>query len=69
LSWREDDTHFHLAWRELDGPPVSPPVRKGFGSRLIAMGLGSGRVQTEYLPQGFLLELSAPVSHLRQASM
>lgn len=69
LSWREDDTHFHLAWRELDGPPVSPPVRKGFGSRLIAMGLGSGRVQTEYLPHGFLLELSAPVSHLRQASM
>ena len=25
-----------LHWQEDDGPPVSPPTRRGFGSRLLA---------------------------------
>jgi two-component sensor histidine kinase len=31
----------HLEWREADGPPVSKPTRKGFGSTLIERALGA----------------------------
>jgi two-component sensor histidine kinase len=41
-------------WNEHGGPPVQPPVRRGFGSRLIAMGLvGTGGVELRYLATGF----------------
>ena len=29
----------HLEWQETNGPPVSPPRRRGFGSRLIEQAL------------------------------
>lgn len=66
LSWSVDTGQFHMRWQEVGGPEVMEPERKGFGSRLIRMGLGSGDVRTEFHPKGFLLELSAPASHLRQ---
>ena len=36
LTWevRPDGTR-RFSWREIDGPPVSAPTRRGFGSRLI----------------------------------
>ena len=36
LAWevRPDGTR-RFSWREIDGPPVSTPTRRGFGSRLI----------------------------------
>ncbi|MEX6509108.1 PAS domain S-box protein [Jiella sp. M17.18] len=30
-----------LTWREASGPTVTPPTRKGFGSRLLMSGLGA----------------------------
>lgn len=68
LVWSADDGALHLAWIESGGPRVSAPTRKGFGSRLIQMGLGAGRVRTEFDPDGFSLELSAPLSHLQSDS-
>jgi two-component sensor histidine kinase len=48
-----------LVWQEMDGPPVRPPVRKGFGSALIERALegdrGSARV--EYTPSGLVCAL------------
>jgi len=67
LSWTQEGGDFLMTWREVDGPAVMLPSRKGFGSKLIAMGLGSGSVKTEYLAEGLLLQLSSPVSHLQQA--
>ena len=34
--WRRLDSHTCVSWRESGGPPVRPPTRHGFGSRLIA---------------------------------
>lgn len=68
LVWSTDDGVLHLAWIESGGPRVSEPTQKGFGSRLIQMGLGSGRVRTEFDPDGFSLELSASLSHLQSDS-
>jgi two-component sensor histidine kinase len=67
LRWSLDAERLHMSWEEGGGPLVSEPTRKGFGSKLIRMGLGSGDVRTEYRPQGFFLELSTPASHLKQA--
>jgi two-component sensor histidine kinase len=51
-----------LEWSEKDGPPVVPPRRKGFGSRLIERGLAQelgGEVKIEYDPQGVWCEINA----------
>ena len=44
-----------LRWRELGGPPVKPPTRRGFGSRLIERGLAAelrGGAQLDFAPAG-----------------
>lgn len=52
-----------LRWTERDGPPVEEPRTKGFGSRLIRMGIaGEGGVEKRYLPTGFEAEFRAPLS-------
>lgn len=43
-----------LDWREAGGPPAAEPARKGFGSRLIAIGLGTGSADVSYPPEGLV---------------
>lgn len=53
-----------LSWREKDGPPVAPPLRKGFGSRVIERGLThelEGTVQLDYHPDGLICTMNIPV--------
>ncbi|WP_332684521.1 PAS domain S-box protein [Bosea sp. (in: a-proteobacteria)] len=55
---------FILHWRETDGPPVTPPTRKGFGSRLIERALAAelgGEVSVEYEPSGLVCTIVAPL--------
>lgn len=55
-----DDPQLTAVWREENGPTVTTPTRKGFGSRLIGMGLiGSGGAKLAYLPDGVTAEFSA----------
>lgn len=52
-------------WQEHGGPPVVPPTRKGFGSRLIERGLAGavgGEVSMRYAPEGLVCTLVAPQS-------
>lgn len=48
-----------LVWREIGGPPVTPPSRRGFGSLLIDRGLGNetGGACIEFNPQGLVCTL------------
>ncbi|MCJ2124509.1 sensor histidine kinase [Methylobacterium sp. J-077] len=53
---------FH--WRETGGPPVRPPSRQGFGSRLLQRVLITqvqAEVETDYDPEGFSLTMRAPI--------
>ena len=53
-----------LYWREKDGPRVTPPLRKGFGSRVIERGLTKeleGTVQLDYRPDGLICTMDIPV--------
>ncbi|WP_337267632.1 HWE histidine kinase domain-containing protein [Oryzifoliimicrobium ureilyticus] len=61
ITWSVDDNDsFHLLWQERGGPPVSPPKRSGFGSRLtgrIVAAYFSGEGNTTYHPEGVTFEL------------
>lgn len=41
LSWQiseeQGKSFLHIDWREENGPPVTPPTRSGFGSKLIEL--------------------------------
>ncbi len=68
VVWHVDPGALHrltLHWEERGGPTVSPPARKGFGSRLIAASLKSdlaGEARIDYRPSGLVcvLTLSLP---------
>ena len=48
------ETELEIDWTEQGGPPVSPPNRRGFGSRLIERSLGhlGGEAKLDYAPEG-----------------
>lgn len=53
-----------LDWIERGGPPVAPPARTGFGSRLLKRGLAhdlGGEVRLEFAPQGVRCHIRAPL--------
>ena len=53
-----------LRWEEIGGPPVSPPTRQGFGTRMIERALASelgGTAEIEYRPRGVVFTLEAPL--------
>ncbi|MDG2528448.1 sensor histidine kinase [Caulobacter endophyticus] len=65
LNWAIEGDRFVLEWREAGGPPVTPPVRKGFGSRLIAAGLRAAReAELVYAPEGFPARFTAPLERM-----
>ncbi|GJE19040.1 sensor histidine kinase [Methylobacterium marchantiae] len=68
ISWRlsEDSTGMmlHLDWSEFDGPPVRPPTRQGFGSRLLQRVLTAqvrAEIAASYPTEGFRMTMTAPL--------
>jgi two-component sensor histidine kinase len=69
LTWKTYEappgtTRLRLEWRETGGPYVSPPARRGFGSRLIERGLATemaGTVTMTFDPQGLVCVVDAPL--------
>lgn len=64
LSWRFDGRpdRLRLEWIERGGPPVAPPTRRGFGSRLIERALRGelhGSAVTTYAPEGLTCVMDA----------
>ena len=63
LTWEvtgeEDAQSVRLTWRELGGPPVVPPERKGFGSFLIERALqgDGGGAKLDFNPNGLICSL------------
>jgi PAS domain S-box-containing protein len=67
LTWEPageaDAQAVRLTWRELGGPLVAPPERKGFGSFLIERALqgGGGKAKLDYNPNGLICSLEVPI--------
>jgi len=64
LGWTydADSRALEVTWTESDGPSVSPPTRKGFGSRLIERSLRGelkGEAVMDYRPEGLACRLRA----------
>lgn len=65
VSWRREGELVRMEWRERGGPPATAPKRKGFGSRLVGLGLtGNGGVEEDFGPEGLAVRLSASVESL-----
>jgi two-component sensor histidine kinase len=67
LAWtiepRPEGDRLILCWQEKDGPPVTPPTRKGFGSRVIERGLPhelQGTVNLDYRGDGMVCTINIP---------
>jgi two-component sensor histidine kinase len=66
LHWHLDGEDLLVHWREVGGPAVVAPAHRGFGSRLIDMGLsGSCRVERRYPVSGAEVDLRVPRADLR----
>ena len=71
LTWKidhsVDEPLFRLLWREIGGPAVTTPTRRGFGEllvRRIAPRDVAGRSTVNYDSQGLRYELEAPLKEL-----
>ncbi len=54
----------HWEWREIGGPEVKTPARRGFGSFLVSRVLAAdfgGEVKVDYAPDGLTVVLNAPL--------
>jgi len=63
ISWRHAARGIDFEWREVGGPPVVAPTRRGFGSRLIesaATDFAGAGVLT-YEPTGVVWRLKSPL--------
>jgi len=64
VSGEATDRRFAFSWAERDGPPVVPPARTGFGTRMIERVFAryvSGPAAMTYAPDGLRFEIEAPV--------
>jgi PAS domain S-box-containing protein len=62
-----DTRRCRLEWREIDGPPVVPPTRRGFGSRLLEQGLAydlAGEVRLSFERAGLVCTIEAPIGEI-----
>ena len=65
LDWsRKGGANVELVWTERGGPPLQPPSRKGFGTRMIEASASqiNGTVHIDYAPEGLRVrfEFSPP---------
>jgi two-component sensor histidine kinase len=65
IDWSIDGDLLHIEWRESQGPKVTTPTRRGFGSRLIERGLAGelgGRVALHFDAEGVRCSIDAPIA-------
>ncbi|HUG45201.1 MAG TPA: CheR family methyltransferase [Sphingomicrobium sp.] len=68
VAWKvtgpKDQPQLEILWSESDGPPVTPPSRRGFGTKLIEISLVRGlgaTVDREFLKEGVRCRISIPL--------
>jgi two-component sensor histidine kinase len=65
IGWADGDT-FTMSWTERDGPPVSAPQRRGFGSvvmKEMAERSLDGKVDLDYASSGVTWRLTCPAGN------
>jgi len=71
IEWNIDHAaNLALRWQERDGPTVSLPTRRGFGSTIIERSIPfdlKGRAAVEYAPKGLQASFIIPPAFFRKA--
>lgn len=64
IVWGVEGENLTLHWRERGGPPVTPPERTGFGTRLTLSALQAygGSVELTFPPEGAECRMSTPLA-------
>jgi two-component sensor histidine kinase len=71
IGWGTDGDTFTMSWTEREGPPVSGPQRRGFGTVVMgAMAERSveGAVELDYAPSGLTWRLTCPATNAVETS-
>jgi PAS domain S-box-containing protein len=67
IAWTDQNSTLCLDWKEHGGPPVTAPVRRGFGSRLIEQGLAGdlgGEARIAFDPDGLRCTVEAAIDRI-----
>ena len=70
IRWRLERERLRLEWKEKDGPQVTAPPARGFGSRLIERGLANdlgGTARLYFEPDGVRCAIDASLEAVRVA--
>ena len=60
IAWQaaEEEGLYQIRWEEIGGPPVSAPVHRGLGSRLLRPAGGIPTVDLRFAPAGVTCEMT-----------
>ena len=64
LTWsHQPGGQLFVRWTEIGGPPLQPPTRRGFGSRVIEGTIGQlkGKTDFNWRPEGLVCEITLQV--------
>ena len=70
VAWEIANDQFLLTWSEIDGPPVQPPKKRGFGSVIVTSAIGNElncEPTLEFRQSGFQYQLDCSLSALSVA--
>jgi PAS domain S-box-containing protein len=71
VGWRLDGGVFAMTWSESNGPPVSPPERRGFGSVVVISMVKQtidGESELDYVSSGVVWKLTCPAANALEQS-
>jgi two-component sensor histidine kinase len=62
IAWTVDADFARFEWREVGGPPLAEPSKRGFGARLLEAALvpQGGKAERRFEPDGVVCELRIP---------
>jgi two-component sensor histidine kinase len=73
IAWQvagDGKRRLRLGWRESGGPPVEPPGRAGFGTRLITQTVAhdlDGKAELHYRPEGLRCDIDLPLAGIERS--
>jgi two-component sensor histidine kinase len=66
VCWQLEGDIFAVSWTERNGPPVSRPERRGFGSTVVDAMVRrtvDGEVKLDYARSGLVWHLTCPAAN------